>query len=332
MPTHTHTQDAHTHGVTTADGYDSWVVALKKGSSTGVFSGTVNTSGTQFAGGLSGTDGYFRHGGNNSVTATNQNTGEGQVFDKRPQTLTLNYVIYATDETSESDIGKIYWFYIDDPEVGGNWVIPIDDTFVPAIGQTLETSEYPELYDVIGTTFGGGDGGFETPYIDPYDDLFTEYEKVPLSSAEINTVGIDGYTPHFISGYRQGLHVKVTQTFTRTTSTNPSNYYLFSKGYVSSTSSPYMPPLNYSNIYLQNPIGWNKFNFSDHRKTTLIQVNNFSNDSGSKRWIIGYALLSPVPASMVVTIIYSYIAQGPFSGVTPLSEPVKIRYPYIKVK
>lgn len=75
--------------------------------------------------------------------------GSGQSVNNEQPSISVNYLIRVTsDPSSEGFVGEVDAF-------AGNSTAIVGGEFLSAAGQLLSISEYPQLFSIIGTTYGG---------------------------------------------------------------------------------------------------------------------------------------------------------------------------------
>lgn len=164
MPSHTHVQNAHAHGVsdpghnhTQNPHAHTQYVTANSGCSAVRNDWDSDTNGGYYAQGIS-TDGSIATNNPsttgitfNAATATNQNTGGGQSHNEIQPSITRLYAIKATPAVTTGtaiDPGT---------SVGGYWS-SAPTGYLVEDGAAVSRTTYAALFAVIGTTYGAGDG------------------------------------------------------------------------------------------------------------------------------------------------------------------------------
>lgn len=235
MPSHTHVQDAHNHGITDPTHRHQEEGNQPVGASGGGGVGEVGVNYNKLTG-------YSATGITiNNATATNQNTGGGGAHLNAQPTLVTNYIIKAvadavtslavslggtaggvlagsypnpsfapiTNTVVTQPVGTI------NPYAGSDATVPAGWLFCG--GQAVSRTTYADLYTVIGTTYGAGDGSTTFNVPDLRGRVLAGKDNMGGTTASRLTAGGSGITGTTL-GATGG-----TETHTLTTAQMPSH-------------------------------------------------------------------------------------------------------------
>ncbi len=200
MPSHTHTQNAHTHAIVMP----------------GTLGGSQHIIASDFAGGGSLSAGVINSVGNMSAfggpayatatTATNQNTGGGGAHNNiQPSIVKLSVIKYSPSATSQAIAPT-------GTSTQGYWATA-PNGYLLEDGSAVSRTTYASLFAVIGTLHGVGDGS--TTFNLPDSRGRVAVNKSP--DAEFDTLGEkNGAKTHTLSATEMPSHTHTQNAHTHT--------------------------------------------------------------------------------------------------------------------